>query len=98
MTEQLTDQEIVRREKLKELYDKGIDPFGGKFVRTHLAKELHEAFGDKTKEELAELNKTVTIAGRVMTKRGKGKVSFCHIQGQGLPVHGWQGLHLLLRG
>lgn len=80
MTEQLTDQEIVRREKLKELYDKGIDPFGGKFVRTHLAKELHEAFGDKTKEELAELNKTVTIAGRVMTKRGKGKVSFCHIQ------------------
>lgn len=80
MGEHLTDQEQVRREKLADYYEKGLDPFGSKFERTHLAKELHEAYGEKSKEELAEIEKVVTIAGRVMTKRGKGKVGFSHIQ------------------
>lgn len=80
MPEQLTDQERVRREKLANLYEQGIDPFGGKFVRTHVANELHETYGEKSKEELEEINETVTVAGRVMTKRGKGKVGFSHIQ------------------
>ncbi|HZW68851.1 MAG TPA: lysine--tRNA ligase [Pseudogracilibacillus sp.] len=80
MAEQLTDQEQVRREKLAAYYEQGIDPFGGKFERSHVAKDLHEEFGESSKEELAELNKEVTLAGRMMTKRGKGKVGFAHIQ------------------
>lgn len=80
MAEELTDQEIVRREKLKALYEQGIDPFGQKFTRTHVAKELHDLYGEETKESLAEKNITATVAGRVMTKRGKGKVMFAHIQ------------------
>lgn len=80
MAEHLTDQEQVRREKLAEYYEKGLDPFGEKFERTHVAQELHEAYGEKTKEELAEIEQVVTVAGRVMTKRGKGKVGFSHIQ------------------
>lgn len=80
MAEQLTDQEQVRREKLAAYYEQGIDPFGGKFERSHLAKDLHEEFGESSKEDLAELNKEVTLAGRMMTKRGKGKVGFAHIQ------------------
>lgn len=80
MTEELTDQERVRREKLTSLYEQGIDPFGEKFVRTHVAQDLHELYGEQSKESLAEEEISVTIAGRVMTKRGKGKVSFAHIQ------------------
>lgn len=80
VAEQLTDQERVRREKLELYYEQGLDPFGGKFERTNLARDLHEEFGETSKEELAELNKKVTIAGRMMTKRGKGKVGFAHIQ------------------
>lgn len=80
VAEQLTDQERVRREKLETYYEQGLDPFGGKFERTNVAKELHDEYGETSKEELAELNKEVTIAGRMMTKRGKGKVGFAHIQ------------------
>ncbi len=74
------DQMQVRREKLDHLREEGIDPFGTRFERTHLASELHALFNDKTKEELAEMNLTATVAGRMMTKRGKGKVGFAHLQ------------------
>src|SRR5690625_5113931 len=70
----------VRRDKLQQYVEKGIDPFGGKYNRTHVAKELHELYGEFSKDELAEKQVEVTVAGRVMTKRGKGKVSFTHIQ------------------
>ena len=80
MTEDLTDQLKVRREKLQSYLNDGLDPFGHKFERTHMAKELHELYEEFSKEELAEQEIEVTVAGRVMTKRGKGKVSFSHIQ------------------
>ncbi|WP_257702480.1 lysine--tRNA ligase [Vagococcus luciliae] len=76
----MNDQLIVRREKMADLRDKGLDPFGTRFERTTNAKELHEKYDDKTKEELQELNLTATVAGRIMTKRGKGKVGFAHLQ------------------
>lgn len=78
--QEMNDQLIVRREKMADLRDKGLDPFGARFERTTNAKELHETYDDKTKEELQELNLTATIAGRIMTKRGKGKVGFAHLQ------------------
>lgn len=80
LTEELNDQMKVRLEKLESYYEQGINPFGGKFVRTNSAEELHESYEGLSKEELAEEGKVVTVAGRVMTKRGKGKVSFTHIQ------------------
>src|SRR5699024_6005143 len=70
----------VRRDKLESYYEQGLDPFGGKFVRTHVASELLEKYDAYTKEELNEMNEEVTIAGRMMTKRGKGKAGFAHIQ------------------
>ncbi|GAB2024720.1 lysine--tRNA ligase [Lactovum odontotermitis] len=79
-TQELNDQEIVRREKLGKLREMGVDPFGHRFNRTHLSAELHAAYDDKTKEELEELNLTGIVAGRLMTKRGKGKVGFAHLQ------------------
>ena len=78
--EELNDQQIVRREKMAALREQGIDPFGKRFERTATSGQLKEKYADKTKEELHEINETATIAGRLMTKRGKGKVGFAHIQ------------------
>lgn len=80
MAEQFNEQMAVRREKLAAYRELGLDPFGSKFERTHVAKELHDLYGDLTKEQLEEKSVEVTIAGRMMTKRGQGKVSFAHIQ------------------
>src|SRR5699024_1154825 len=63
--------------------ERGLDPFGGKFTRTHEANELHTLYDSFTKEELEKKGEIVTIAGRVMTKRGKGKVGFAHVQDPG---------------
>lgn len=78
--EELNDQLIVRREKLDTLRERNVNPFGGRFERTHLSNELHEAYDEFTKEEIAEKEDTATVAGRIMTKRGKGKVGFAHLQ------------------
>lgn len=61
-------------------YEAGIDPFGQRFDRTHLSKELKELYGDKTHDELEEAAITVKLAGRIMTNRRKGKAGFVHIQ------------------
>ena len=55
-------------------------PFGARFERTTNSKELHETYDANTKEELLEKQLTASIAGRMMTKRGKGKVGFAHLQ------------------
>lgn len=80
MSEELNDQLLVRREKMQAFRDHGMDPFGGRFERTHLSQEIIEQYGDLSKEELEETPHEVVIAGRVMTKRGKGKAGFAHIQ------------------
>ena len=77
---QLTEQEQIRRNKMEDLRQRGIDPFGKKFERTGNSKSLKEKYSQYSKEELHELNHTAKIAGRIMTKRCKGKVGFMHIQ------------------
>ncbi|MBQ6547153.1 MAG: lysine--tRNA ligase [Bacilli bacterium] len=77
---QFSEQELVRREKAKELESLGIDPFGHRFDVTSNTKEIRDEFGEKTVEELESINKEVIIAGRIMTKRGKGKAGFINIQ------------------
>ena len=78
--EDLNDQLRVRREKMAELRQEGIDPFGHRFERTALSKELHDKYDKYTKEELIEMDQQETIAGRMVAKRGKGKVGFADIQ------------------
>ncbi|MBO2945979.1 lysine--tRNA ligase [Paenibacillus sp. F411] len=83
--EQGQEQELsellqIRRAKLDELRKLGIDPFGGKYERTHQAGELMEAYDALSKEELEEKQVEVNLAGRIMAKRGMGKASFAHIQ------------------
>ena len=64
----------VRREKLSALQSEGRDPFQEtKFVVSIHAREIKERFDELEGQE-------VTIAGRLMSKRGMGKVSFCDLQ------------------
>ena len=64
----------VRREKLKALQDAGKDPFVvTKFDVTHHTQDIKDNFD-------ALEGKSVSIAGRLMSKRGMGKVSFCDMQ------------------
>ncbi|CAJ1317218.1 lysine--tRNA ligase [Paenibacillus sp. PK4536] len=70
----------IRRDKLDELRGLGIDPFGQKYVRTSTAADVISEYDSLTKEELEEKSITVSLAGRIMAKRGMGKASFAHIQ------------------
>ncbi len=80
MREQLTDQEIVRREKAENIRKLGMDPFGQRYDKTHTSGKIKEEYGNLTAEELEQQNIEVKVAGRIMTKRGKGKAGFMHIQ------------------
>jgi len=75
-----TEQELVRIEKSNSIRDLGMDPFGHRFDRTHTSKQIKDEYTGKENEELESLNIEVKVAGRIMTKRGKGKAGFMHIQ------------------
>lgn len=77
---ELNELLVIRRDKLNDLRNLGIDPFGHKYVRTHTAKEILLAYDAMDKDELEALAPKVSIAGRIMQKRSMGKASFAHIQ------------------
>ena len=77
---EFTEQEQVRRDKVKDLIQKGVKPFGFRFDVTSNSKIIKEEHANQSKEELEELKDNVVIAGRIMTKRRKGKAGFFHIQ------------------
>ncbi|MFO7703467.1 MAG: lysine--tRNA ligase [Psychroflexus maritimus] len=69
---QLSEQEIVRREKLKSLKTMGINPYPAEqFNYTHTSKQIKEDF---------EQGKAVIVAGRLMSRRIQGKASFAELQ------------------
>lgn len=81
----LNDQELVRREKMRQLREKGIDPFGHSFKKNAFSKDIQkqfELFDKLTLESIDISEKTFIIAGRVMTKRVMGKAGFFHCQDQ----------------
>ena len=64
----------VRRDKLTALQEQGCDPFEiTTYDRNAYAKEIVESFNDEDEP------RTVSVAGRIMSKRGKGKVAFIDI-------------------
>ncbi len=75
-----SEQELIRMGKLKDLEELGVDPFGGRFDIKHYSEALKAEFEEISKEDLAEKEIQVSVAGRIMTKRGKGKAGFMHIQ------------------
>lgn len=81
--DETNDQILVRRQKMSEIRENGLDPFGARFERTHLSDQIIDKYEGLTKEELEEAQPEASIAGRIMTKRGKGKAGFAHIQDLG---------------
>ena len=70
----LHDIMAQRREKLDGLAAAGLNPFHvTSYLRTHQAREILDNFA-------ALEGQTVRVAGRVMSRRGQGKVTFMHLQ------------------
>ncbi len=70
----LTDQMRIRREKLTQLQSEGKNPFAQTRFETNTTSE-------EIKNHFDEMEgKPVSLAGRIMTKRGMGKVLFCDLQ------------------
>jgi lysyl-tRNA synthetase, class II len=67
-----------RREKLTQLRMDG-NPYPNQFKRKDFAEDLQIKFGEKSKEELTNMNVHVELAGRMMLQRSKGKVSFADL-------------------
>ncbi len=82
--EKLNDQMLVRRDKMNALREKGIDPFGHRFAPDHdISSDIRAKYGDSSEELLAEQQNEVTIAGRMIAKRGSGKASFADLLDRG---------------
>jgi len=80
VSEELSDLLKIRREKMEEFRSKGMEPFPYSYTRTHTAAQILEKYQDiKEGEESPE---EVSIAGRVVLKRGHGKAAFAHLQDQ----------------
>lgn len=69
-----------RRQKLAAIREAEGSAFPNDFRRNVMAGELQAEYGDKDKDEIAELNIRVSIAGRMMLKRVMGKASFATVQ------------------
>jgi len=77
-TQNLSEQELIRREKLSELQKLGIDPYPAPLYPVNItSKEIREKYlGDENKNEFAD----VCLAGRIMGVRDMGKASFAILQ------------------
>lgn len=69
----------VRQQKLAELRENGFN-FPNQFRREHLADTLMNEYGARSKEDMAEADIQVSVAGRIVLRRIMGKASFIHLQ------------------
>ncbi len=77
MQPQLSEQELVRRDKLKQLLDLGIDPYPApSFEVSHTTADIKANYTEETAEQF----KGITLAGRIMASRDMGKAAFASLQ------------------
>jgi lysyl-tRNA synthetase class 2 len=77
MSQHLSEQEIIRREKLQKLNEQGIDAYPAPlYPVSHYSTDIKDIFTEETKEQFTQ----VCVAGRVMSIGDKGKVLFIKIQ------------------
>jgi lysyl-tRNA synthetase class 2 len=74
---ELSEQEVIRRQSLQEIINLGIDPYPAELFEVNTSAK---AIRDGYTPENAEAFKTVSIAGRLMTRRIMGKAAFAEIQ------------------
>jgi len=70
MESPVTDERSVRLSRLAAIRQAGINPYQGRFHRSHALAEAVEQ----------PMDTTVTVAGRIMSRRVMGKIAFCHLQ------------------
>lgn len=77
MSNNLSEQEIIRRQKLEELAKAGINPYpAALYPVSNYSTQIKEGFSEENKDAFAH----VCVAGRIMSINDKGKVSFIKIQ------------------
>ena len=77
MSHSLSEQEIIRREKLQALEAAGINPYPAPlYPITHHSTDIKDQYTEETKDQFA----SVCVAGRIMSVNDKGKVLFIKIQ------------------
>jgi lysyl-tRNA synthetase class 2 len=77
MSTSLSEQEIIRRQKLEELANAGINPYpAALYPVSHYSTDIKEDFSEEAKEAFSN----VCVAGRIMSINDKGKVFFIKIQ------------------
>ena len=77
MNTHLSEQEIIRREKLAKLQDAGVDPYPAPlYPVSHFSTDIKNDFTEENKEKYS----SVCVAGRIMSINDKGKVFFIKIQ------------------
>lgn len=83
---ELTEQEIVRREKAGKIKELGLDPFGHSFKRTTFANDIKDKYKDVEHDAFESMTDEATVAGRIMFIRKMGKASFCTIKDKTGPI------------
>ena len=79
--QELSEQEIVRRNSLNALRDRGIDPYpAAEYPVTGYSIDIKSTFEDDNQEAAWYNGKPVRIAGRLMSRRIMGKASFIELQ------------------
>ncbi|TRZ76300.1 MAG: lysine--tRNA ligase [Chitinophagaceae bacterium] len=77
MSQHLSEQEIIRREKLQLLEAAGINPYPAPlYPVTHYSQDIKKNYSEETKDQFA----AVCVAGRIMSVNDKGKVMFVKVQ------------------
>ena len=74
----LSEIRATRLEKVQQLKEQGLNPYGYKWVSTHHAAELQEKYANLNNGE--EVDVEVAVAGRIMARRVFGKLAFFGIQ------------------
>ncbi len=77
---EMNEQMKIRLEKADSLRENGINPFTNGLRPANESSEIIEKYDQFNKEELDEQKNVVSIAGRLMTKRGQGKAGFANIK------------------
>ncbi len=92
MSEETVDGlEAARWDKLRRIEAMGLDPWGGRFDDHQAVAEVREIFLPEVKEGEEPVRPQVRIAGRIVLKRGQGKVAF-------LQVRDWTGTIQVMLG
>ncbi|WWO95541.1 MAG: lysine--tRNA ligase [Candidatus Dasytiphilus stammeri] len=78
----ITTERNMRKKKLNELRQKGL-AYPNNFKRNYLSHQLHVEFDDKNNDELEQLTKIISVAGRILSRRIMGKAVFITLQDMG---------------